>query len=84
MYVIVVYDVDATRTEIFKKICQIFLIRIQNSVFEGEINEAQLMRLKSNITKKVKENDKVKIWITSKIIKEFRIGKYDTVEDGIL
>ena len=26
MYVIVAYDVDAKRTEIFKKICQVYLI----------------------------------------------------------
>ena len=67
MFIIVAYDVDAKRTEIFKKICQLYLIRVQNSVFEGELNEAQLMRLKSDLSSEAKNDEKVRIWITSKI-----------------
>lgn len=84
MYVIVAYDVDAKRTEIFKKICQVYLIKVQNSVFEGEINEAQLMRLKASLKNEVEEDEKVKVWITSKILKEVRMGTYEHAEERII
>jgi|YelNatPaOPRAMG01_1025707.scaffolds.fasta_scaffold01998_10 CRISPR-associated protein Cas2 len=84
MYIIVAYDVDAKRTEIFKKACQVYLTKVQNSVFEGELNEAQLMRLKSDLSGEVKENEKVRIWITSKILTRIRMGKYDQAEDKII
>ena len=84
MYIIVAYDVDAKRTEIFKKICQIYLIKVQNSVFEGELNEAQLMRLKSDLSSEVKDDEKVRIWITSKILTKIRLGTYEQVEDGLI
>lgn len=84
MFIIVAYDVDAKRTEIFKKMCQVYLTKVQNSVFQGELNEAQLMRLKSNLSKEVKESEKVRIWVTSKILKEFRMGAHDEVEDKII
>lgn len=84
MYIIVAYDVDAKRTEIFKKICQAYLIKVQNSVFEGELNEAQLMRLKSDLSSETKDDEKVRIWITSKILTKIRFGTYEQTEDGLI
>jgi CRISPR-associated protein Cas2 len=84
MFIIVAYDVDAKRTEIFKKICQLYLIRVQNSVFEGELNEAQLMRLKSDLSSEAKNDEKVRIWITSKILTKIRFGTYEQAEDGLI
>ncbi len=84
MYIVVAYDVDTKRTEMFKKICQVYLIHVQNSVFEGELNEAQLMRLKANLSKKVRESEKVQIWITSKILKKFILGNKEHIDEHIL
>jgi len=81
MHVIVAYDVEAKRTERFKKICQIYLIKIQNSVFEGDIDESQLMKLKDRLKEEIKEDETVKIWITSKILQTFQIGVVKSIED---
>ena len=84
MHIIITYDVEANRTEKFKKMCQIYLLRVQNSVFEGDINEPQLMKLRDSLEKETKEGESVKIWITSKILETIQIGKYNEIEDGIL
>ena len=84
MHIIVAYDVDSKRTEIFKKMCQVYLTKIQNSVFEGDLSKAQLLRLESNLKKEVKDDEKVRIWITSKILKTIRLGYYEEVEDRII
>lgn len=54
MYVILVYDIrsDEGGAKILNstfKICKRYLIHIQNSVFEGELTEAQLMRLRMEL-----------------------------------
>jgi CRISPR-associated protein Cas2 len=84
MHVIIAYDVTANRTEKFKKICQIYLLRIQNSVFEGDLTEAQLMKINDILSKEVKEDETVRIWLTSKILKSINIGSKNAVEDGFI
>ncbi len=84
MHVIIAYDVTANRTEKFKKICQIYLLRIQNSVFEGDLTEAQLMKINDILSKEVKEDETVRIWLTSKILKSINIGSKNDVEDGFI
>ena len=84
MHIIVAYDVEAKRTEKFKKICQIYLVKIQNSVFEGEISEAQLMKLKDHLENETKKNETVEIWVTSKILKTIQIGTSRGIEGGII
>lgn len=46
MYVILVYDIGDKRVGKMLKLCRKYLNWIQNSVFEGEISESQLKRLK--------------------------------------
>ena len=54
MYVILVYDIKSDQggakvlSNTFKT-CKKYLIHIQNSVFEGEISEAQLLKLKMEL-----------------------------------
>ncbi len=54
MYVILVYDIKCDEggakvlTKTFKT-CKKYLVHIQNSVFEGEISEAQLLKLKMEL-----------------------------------
>ena len=55
MYVILVYDINLEDKEGQKvlrnvyKICKKYLVHIQNSVFEGELLESQLMKLKAEL-----------------------------------
>lgn len=46
MYVILVYDFKEKRVGKMLKLCRKYLNWIQNSVFEGEISEVRLKRLK--------------------------------------
>lgn len=55
MYVILVYDINLEDNEGQKilrrvfKTCKKYLVHIQNSVFEGELLESQLMKLKAEL-----------------------------------
>ena len=57
MYVILVYDINLENKEGQKvlrkvfKICKKYLVHIQNSVFEGELLESQVIKLKSELNK---------------------------------
>jgi len=70
VYVILVYDVGVERLEMILKLCRRYLNWVQNSVFEGEISEANLMRLKKSLQGIIDEdNDSIIIYI-------LRDGKY--------
>lgn len=49
VYVILVYDVKKKRVQKVMKICRKYLNHLQNSVFEGNITEAKLTKLKGEI-----------------------------------
>ena len=62
MYVILVYDINLEEKggqkvlrNVFK-ICKKYLIHIQNSVFEGELLESQLIKLKSELKDHIRED----------------------------
>lgn len=74
MHIILSYDVRAERTDRFKKLCHVFLTRIQNSVFEGDINEAQLMKLEKSLRDMARDDESIRIWASSKILKSISIG----------
>lgn len=46
MYYIVVYDVNVDRVQKMLKLMREYLNHVQNSVFEGELTDAQLAELK--------------------------------------
>jgi len=57
MYVIVVYDVNVERVA---KICNFlrrFLMRVQNSVFEGEVKESEFVKIVSGVKKLINKNE---------------------------
>jgi CRISPR-associated protein Cas2 len=77
MYVVVVYDVAVERVN---KLCQFlrkYLNWIQNSVFEGELTESQLEKIKIEI-KRIADLNKDSIIIyqfpNEKILKKIHIG----------
>jgi len=61
MYVVLVYDIsgDGNGQRILGrvfKICKKYLTHIQNSVFEGEISESQIVKLKAELSKLIRKN----------------------------
>jgi|LFRM01.1.fsa_nt_gb CRISPR-associated protein Cas2 len=86
MYVILAYDVESRRTQIFKKICQRYLARVQNSVFEGELTKAQLRELQHELKKEVQEGECVRIWdiADNQIFKVHTIGEPRLEEGNLL
>lgn len=74
MFVIVVYDIGVKRVVKVLKTCRKYLYWVQNSVFEGEISEVNLTKLKGELSKIInKESDSV-------IIYSFRTTKYSNIE----
>ncbi len=51
MFVILSYDVNKKRSGKILKICRKYLVHVQKSVFEGNITESRLSRLKSELYK---------------------------------
>lgn len=63
MFVILVYDFEEARVNKVHKICKKYLTWIQKSVFEGELTEALLRMLISEIERViVKDRDSVVIY----------------------
>ena len=62
MYVILVYDINLEEKEGQKvlrnvyKICKKYLVHIQNSVFEGELLESQMLKLKIELNRYIRDD----------------------------
>lgn len=61
MYVILVYDIrsDSKSSKIWRKtfqICKRYLVHIQNSVFEGEIDKSQLIMMEAELKKIIRKD----------------------------
>lgn len=70
MNVILVYDVNEKRVNKVLKTCRKYLHWVQNSVFEGEISEGRLEKLKSELKRIINEDE------DSIIIYKFELGWY--------
>ena len=74
MFTILVYDFGQKRVGKALKICRKYLHWVQNSVFEGRISQANLVKIKRELASLVKpEEDSV-------IIYTFRSKKYSNRE----
>ncbi|NHM27778.1 CRISPR-associated endonuclease Cas2 [Desulfofundulus sp. TPOSR] len=74
MFIILVYDVNVKRVSKVLKTCRKYLHWVQNSVLEGEISEANLKKLRMELSRLIdKEEDSV-------IIYNLRTTKYSTRE----
>jgi CRISPR-associated protein Cas2 len=62
MYVILVYDINLEEKEGQRvlrnvyKTCKKYLVHIQNSVFEGELLESQMLKLKTELNCYIRED----------------------------
>lgn len=66
MYVLIVYDVGEKRVAKVLKFLRTYLNWIQNSVFEGEVTEAQLMRIRNKVMQIINPNEDSVIIFTSR------------------
>lgn len=53
MYIVLSYDISSKKASKVKKICDKYLFHIQKSVYEGEITEKNLSKLKNILQKTV-------------------------------
>lgn len=59
MIVIVVYDVPADRTRIYRKLLRRRLEHLQQSVFYGDLTEGQVTKMKNEIQERLGADDSV-------------------------
>ena len=71
MFVILYYDVNEKRCSKMLKTCRKYLQWVQNSVFEGEITEANFEKMIYELNKIIKEDEGDSI-----IVYKFRQMKY--------
>jgi len=77
MYVIMVYDVGVERVNKVLKVGRVYLTWIQNSVLEGEISDADLIKLEKKISDIIdNEKDSVLIFtLNTRYNEKIVIGK---------
>ncbi len=75
MFVILVYDVNSKRVAKVLKTARKYLYWVQNSVLEGDISEANFTKLKSEILRKINEDEDSVIFYT------FRTKNYSKREE---
>jgi len=64
MYIIIVYDVSVERVSKVCNFLRSYLSWVQNSVFEGEVTDPQLMRIENGLKNIIDENiDSIRIYI---------------------
>lgn len=79
MYIIAMYDIGEKRVAKMLKLCRQYLNWIQNSVFEGELSQAQLESLKSEAKQIMQDEDSFILfksrqekWLEKEIVGEER------------
>jgi len=65
MHVIVVYDVPADRTHVYRKLLRRRLEHLQYSVFYGELTEGQVTAMKNDIQEKLQPDDSIVVFESS-------------------
>lgn len=83
MYVIVVYDMEADRTQLMLKLCRRYLTHVQNSVLEGEISKGDLQRLRGEIDDTLIEGESVIVYeLSSDTLLDRTVYGEDPTEDS--
>lgn len=87
MYALIVYDVAVERVAKVHKCLKRYLHWRQNSVFEGELTDAQIERVKSDLKTIVNEQtDSVLIYLArdERWLKREYLGKETTTTDNLI
>ncbi|KAB1193633.1 CRISPR-associated endonuclease Cas2 [Haloferax sp. MBLA0076] len=62
MYVVLVYDMEADRTQKMLRLSRRYLTHVQNSVLEGEISAGDLEELRGHIEALLKDGESVVLY----------------------
>lgn len=87
MYVLIVYDVSVERVAKVHKCLKRFLHWRQNSVFEGELTEAQIETIRNDLRKAIDEKtDSILLYIArdARWLKRESLGNDKTTVDNFL
>ena len=87
MYVIAVYDVSVERVNHVRKFLRQFMIWKQNSVFEGELTQAEFERVKSGVKEIIKEDEDYVIFYIlrdERLLKRVEIGEPKADYDNVI
>ncbi|MDL5360930.1 CRISPR-associated endonuclease Cas2 [Halalkalicoccus sp. NIPERK01] len=83
MYVVLVYDMEAERTQKMLKIGRRYLTHVQNSVLEGEITEGDLPKLRGEIEDLLKPGESVILYeLSSDTLLDRTVYGDDPAEDS--
>jgi len=82
MYVVMVYDLEADRTQKALKLGRRYLTHVQNSVLEGEISEGDLATLKNEVDDLLKPGESTIIYeLSSDTLLDRTVYGDDPAED---
>ena len=81
MYVLMTYDVEAKRTEKFKKLMRRYLEHVQFSVFSGDLSEAKLMELRRAVSRLLQPGELVTEVVAANR-KNVRVANFVRSESG--
>ena len=82
MYVVMVYDLEADRTQKALKLGRRYLTHVQNSVLEGKISEGDLATLKNEINDLLKPGESTIIYeLSSDTLLDRTVYGDDPTED---
>ena len=82
MYVVMVYDLEADRTQRALKLGRRYLTHVQNSVLEGEISEGDLATLKNEVDDLLKPGESTIIYeLSSDTLLDRTVYGDDPTED---
>ena len=86
MYIVLTYDISSKRGKKVLRLCRPYLRHVQKSVFEGEISERNLRRIKETIAAQIDPaKDAVAIYWSEYpgVMKKICIGKLQEVSISI-
>ena len=82
MYVVMVYDLEADRTQKALKLGRRYLTHVQNSVLEGEISEGDLATLRNEVDDLLKPGESTIIYeLSSDTLLDRTVYGDDPAED---
>jgi CRISPR-associated protein Cas2 len=82
VYIVVVYDMEADRTQKMLKFLRRFLTHVQNSVLEGEVTEGDYERIRSGIEERLKPGESTIIYqVSSEKMVDRTVFGEDPAED---
>ena len=82
MYVVMVYDLEADRTQKALKLGRRYLTHVQNSVLEGEISEGDLATLRNEVDDLLKPGESTIIYeLSSETLLDRTVYGDDPTED---